>query len=150
MTKAVISSSVLSRVAFLLITLWAGSLWTVCGLVAPSLFAMLDHRLAGQLAAYFFLVETWIGVVVGTTVVLLNLAQKYWLPSRWPVLIAAGLPLLSHLALGPLMERARLRGDMSRFGLLHGVAGGCFVAACIALLVLIWKLSARPINPPAG
>jgi len=134
----------MSRVASILIAFWAGSLWTICGLVAPSLFAVLeDRKLAGQLAARFFLIETWIGVAIGAVLLGLSFSGKLMLPARSLVVVAAALPLVSHLLLGPLMERARAAGDMARFGILHGIAGACFLMACLAMLVVVWKFS-RP------
>lgn len=134
----------MSRVAAILIAFWAGSLWTICGLVAPSLFAVLeDRRLAGQLAARFFLIETWIGVAIGAVLLVLSFSGKLVLPARSLVGVAAALPLASHLLLGPLMERAREAGDMARFGILHGIAGACFLIACLAVLVAVWKFN-RP------
>lgn len=134
----------MSRVASILIAFWAGSLWTICGLVAPSLFAVLeDRKLAGQLAARFFLIETWIGVAMGAVLLGLSFSGKLVLPARSLVVVAAALPLVSHLLLGPLMERARAAGDMARFGILHGIAGACFLMACLAMLVVVWKFS-RP------
>jgi Domain of unknown function (DUF4149) len=136
----------MSRVASVLIAFWAGSLWTICGLVAPSLFAALeDRKLAGQLAARFFLIETWIGVVIGAVLLGLSFSGKLALPARSFVVVAAALPLASHLLLGPLMERARAAGDMARFGVLHGIAGACFLISCLAMLVVLWKF-----NRPAG
>lgn len=140
----------LARAAGLLITFWAGSLWAICALVAPTLFRILENRrLAGQLAATFFNALTWIGVAVATVLLVLNLAGKLALPSgkrlsgRGLILITAGLPLASHLILGPLMDQARAAGNMARFGMLHGVAGACFVLACISAALLVWKFN-RP------
>ena len=139
-----IASPLLSRLAALLITCWAGSLWTICGLVAPTLFEVLDDRQsAGQLAGRFFHIETWIGVIIGGSLLGLNMAGRLALPGRALVWLAAGLPLASHLALGPLMDQARFSGDTTRFGLLHAAASASFLAACIALLILVWKFN-RP------
>lgn len=134
----------MSRLTALLITLWAGSLWTICGLVAPTLFAVLDDRhAAGQLAATFFFAETVIGMVIGSVLIAMNLARKVALPGIAPVIVTAGFPLGSHLILGPLMDQARAAGDMSRFGILHGIAGACFLIACAGAFVLVWKFN-RP------
>ncbi|HEY6642962.1 DUF4149 domain-containing protein [Povalibacter sp.] len=134
----------MSRVASVLIAFWAGSLWTICGVVAPSLFGVLDdRRVAGQLAARFFFIETWIGVVIGAVLLGLGFSGRLVLPGRSWIFIAALLPLASHVLLGPLMERARAAGDMARFGVLHGIAGVCFLFACIAMLVVVWKFN-RP------
>jgi len=134
----------MERLASLLITFWAGSLWTVCALVAPTLFRLLDdRRLAGQLAATFFTALTWIGVTVAVVLLAMNFAGRLPLLNRALVLITAGFPLASRLILGPLMDQARDAGDMTRFGILHGIAGGCFLIACVSAAVLVWKFS-RP------
>ncbi|HEY5807198.1 MAG TPA: DUF4149 domain-containing protein [Povalibacter sp.] len=140
------ASPFLARLVALLITCWAGSLWTICGLVAPTLFAVLDDRhMAGQLVGRFFHIQTWIGVTIGSVLIGLGVAGRALLPGRALIWIAAGLPLASHVLLGPLMDQARVSGDLTRFGLLHAAAGACFLAACIALVMLVWK-----INRPAG
>lgn len=140
----------LARLAGLLIAFWAGSLWTVCALVAPTLFRILESRqLAGQVAATFFNTLTWIGVAVGTVLLALNLAGKLVLPGGRPlsgralILVTAGLPLARHLLLGPLMDQARAAGDMARFMILHGVAAACFLVSCLGAALLLWKFN-RP------
>ncbi|HEY4366005.1 MAG TPA: DUF4149 domain-containing protein [Steroidobacteraceae bacterium] len=134
----------MSRVASLVITFWAGSLWTVCGVVAPTLFTVLeDRQMAGRLAATFFRAETIIGVVAGAVLVGLGLAGKLSLAGRLgKILIAvtAAAPLLSQVVLGPFMERARAAGDMARFGMLHGAAALLFLIACFSALLLVWRL----------
>ncbi|HKE96747.1 MAG TPA: DUF4149 domain-containing protein [Povalibacter sp.] len=137
------SSPVIARVASLLIALWAGSLWTVCGIVAPVLFATLERGVAGQLAGRFFLLQAWIGALIGGLLFVLNRAGKFQLPAQSLVWMAAILPLASHVLLRPLMDRARASGDMARFGLLHTAASACFLFACIALVVIVWKLNRR-------
>jgi hypothetical protein len=129
-----------------LLTIWAGSLWTICGLVAPTLFAILDDRsLAGRIAATFFNAVTWIGLAIG--VALLALIQLRRIQpikrSRTLIVITAAAPLLSEVALGPLMVRARGSGNMAQFGMLHGVAALLFLVACLGALALIVKFN-RP------
>lgn len=134
----------LSRLCVLLLTLWAGSLWAVCGIVAPTLFALLDdRRIAGQLATRFFLIETWMGALIAGALLVLSLTRKLVLPARTWIATAAALPLFSHLAIGPLMSRARAAGDMAQFAWLHGVSAACFLAAAVCLAVAVWKIN-RP------
>jgi len=136
----------MARLASLFIAFWAGSLWTICGLVAPTLFRLLeDRRLAGLLAAAFFNALTWIGVAVAAVLIAANLAGRLPQINRTLVLVTAGFPLASHLILGPLMEQARVAGDMARFGVLHGVSAICFLIACLSAAALVWKF-----NRPAG
>ena len=54
----------MTRLSAVLLTLWAGSLWTVCAIAAPVAFAVLDDRqAAGRVAATLFEIETWLGAV---------------------------------------------------------------------------------------
>ena len=126
-----------------LVTLWAGSLWTVCGIVAPQLFATLPERkLAGQMAARLFHIETWLGVVIAILLIALFAARKAFTTSKtilWLILLTAGAPLASELILGPMMDAARAANDMARFGMLHGVSAVLFFTACLTGLTLVWK-----------
>jgi len=134
----------MSRIASLVMTFWAGSLWTVCGLVAPTLFATLDDRqLAGQLAAMFFRAETYIGVIAALVLVGLSITGKLSLAGglvKTLIAVTVAAPLISQVLLGPFMERARAAGDMARFGALHGAAALLFVVACLSALLLVWRL----------
>ncbi len=135
----------MSRLLSFLITFWAGSLWTICGVVAPSLFRALDDRhTAGQLAACFFHIETFVGLGIGALLLILGaMSESSISSSRARILIAitAAMPSISQFALGAVMERARVAGDMSQFGMLHGVAGALFLIACISALLLVWEFN---------
>lgn len=128
-----------------LVTLWAGSLWTICGIVAPQLFATLpERRLAGQMAARLFHIETWLGVVIAIALLGLLAARRAFADSKtvlWLILLTAGAPLASELILGPMMDAARSANDMARFGMLHGVSAALFLIACVSALALVWKTS---------
>lgn len=137
----------MSPLIAILLTFWAGSLWTICGVVAPSLFAALDDRhTAGQLAARFFHIEAWVGLGIGTLLLVFgairagNLSTRH---ARILIAVTAAMPLISQFALGPVMDSARAAGDMARFGILHGVAGGLFLIACVSALLLVWRFN-RP------
>lgn len=129
--------------ATFLVTLWAGSLWTVCGIVAPQLFATLpERRLAGLMAARLFHIETWLGVVVAILLIALFAARHVFAGSKtilWLILLTAAAPLSSELILGPMMDAARAANDMARFGMLHGVSAVLFFTACSSALALLWK-----------
>lgn len=130
-----------------LVTLWAGSLWTVCGIVAPQLFATLPERkLAGQMAARLFHIETWLGVAVAILLIGILAARKAFAISKtilWLILLTAAAPLASELILGPMMNAAREANDMARFGMLHGVSAVLFLIACVSGLALVWKINRR-------
>lgn len=137
----------MNAVAAVVLTLWAGSLWTVCAIAAPVAFAVLDDRhAAGRVAATLFEIETWLGFVCALLLFAAAIVRKA-LAARvgppWLIAATAAAPLVSELALSPMMASARAANDMARFGLLHGVSAVLFVAAALGALVLVLRFS-RP------
>ena len=138
----------MSRVAAVVLTLWAGSLWTICAIAAPAAFAVLDRSGAGRLTGTLFLIETWLGAACALTLFGAALVHKPLaarLSPSWLIAATAAAPLLSELVLSPMMAAARAANDMSRFGMLHGLAAVLFVAAALGALVLVLRF-----NRPAG
>jgi len=135
----------MQRLLYILLAAWAGSLWTVCGIVAPSLFAVLpDRGLAGQVAGHFFRIESWLGLALGlVALVLLAKGAASWAKRvDYGVVVGTMLaPLASEAILRPMMAAARAAGDMQRFGMLHGVSALLFGVACLGALALVWRLS---------
>jgi hypothetical protein len=129
----------------LLVTVWAGSLWTVCLIAAPAAFATLpERRLAGLVVARLFNVETWLGVVMAALLIAVLAARKHLSKSVLSIiLLTAATPLISQLVVVPLMNQARAANDMAQFGRLHGVSAVLFFTACLSALALVWKLSRR-------
>ncbi len=124
----------------LLLACWAGGVWTICGVVVPGIFWLLaDRQQAGNVAAWFFYVVTWGGILLGCLYWMLQRDQLDRL-NRHCVLLAMGAPLFFFVVLRPWMNAARSAGDMTRFGQLHGVASVFFMATCVALGVLVWRL----------
>jgi hypothetical protein len=145
-------SSFLRFCSAFLVTLWAGSLWTVCVIVAPTLFSTLpERRLAGQVAARLFHIETWLGVVVAILLIGVLAARRVFETSKatlWIIVLTAAAPLASELILGPMMDAARAVNDMSRFGMLHGVSAVLFFTACLGALALVWQVNKAGISRP--
>lgn len=132
------------RLLSILIALWAGSLCTICGVAAPTLFATLDRHSAGKAAAALFTIETWLGAAFALAAfAALGADPKPPKLAKWLVALTAAAPIASELLLGPLMEQARAAQDMARFGMLHGLAAALFLAACVGSLVLLWSVSRR-------
>lgn len=134
-----------AQTARVLASLWMGSLWTVCGLVAPTLFAVLDdRRLAGDLAGEFFTLATWLGAGFGVALIL-TLARTADASRRlgfW-IAVTALAPVVSEAGLRPFMSVARAAGNMAAFGILHTVSAVLFLIACVGALFVVLKLS-RP------
>ena len=124
-----------------LLTLWAGSLWSLAAWVAPTLFyAQPDRHLAGMLAARLFTIETYLGIAVA--------ALALALPGRGKMLgllAAAALLAINEWGLKRYMEAARTHGAALGlgFGAWHGVAAILYVAAALAVLLVIWKQDFR-------
>ena len=119
------------------LVLWAGSLWSVGLWVTPILFsAQSDRHLAGVLAGRIFSIETYAGVAVAVCAALLPDRAKFVCGYLAAALLAA-----NEWALRPVMAAARAQGTAMglTFGAWHGVSAVIYVAACLALLVAVWK-----------
>lgn len=121
----------------MLLTLWAGSAWSLAAWVAPTLFsAQPDRHLAGVLAARLFGIETYVGIGVAALAALLPGRSHF----KWGY-AAAGLLAVNQWALKPLMAEAHARGAAAglSFGAWHAVSAGIYVLACLALAVPVWQ-----------
>jgi len=136
-----------TRLLLVVLALWTGSLWTICLIVAPSLFVMLgDRHTAGELAAHFFRLESWLGLGLGGAALALlargpeltRNAANYGLTT----VTVAG-PVSSEVVLRPFMDTAQTTGNTKIFGLLHGGAAFLFLFACLTSLILLWRVGAR-------
>jgi len=115
------------------LTFWVGGLWVAGYVVAPSLFATLDDRqLAGRLAGQIFQLVSYIGLVVGASLLLSVIVQKggSWLRDNRARIVML---MLVFVALGvgvlvPMMQELKLIGitpgseQAAQFARLHGAA----------------------------
>ena len=135
----------MSRLAAVLLTAWAGSLWTVCAIAAPVAFAVLeDRQAAGRVAATLFEIETWLGAVAALLLFACAAVQRSLaarLGPPWLIAATAAAPLVSELVLSPMMAAARAANDMSRFGMLHGISAILFVASALGALLLVLRFN---------
>lgn len=144
----------LPRLRTLVVTLWAGSLWTVGYLVAPVLFATLpDRSLAGSIAGSLFRAQAWLSLACGLLLLLLVWLNKTAdIKRTTSVLIVAMLVcvLVGYFGLQPFMAEIRAiaashGGEMdealrSRFGLLHGVASIIYLVQSLLAAVLVARI----------
>lgn len=136
----------------LIAALWAGSLWTVGYLVAPTLFATLSDRvLAGTVAASMFRSQAWLSIACA---MLLLVLLRFGMPDRRRTLLALVLAMLFctlvvHFGLQPMMgalrEAAGPGGVLesaakSRFGMLHGISSVIYLVQSGLAGVLVWKM----------
>ncbi|MDQ1834548.1 DUF4149 domain-containing protein [Massilia scottii] len=150
----------LARARLLLVTAWAGSLWTVGYLVAPTLFRTLsDSVLAGTIAGSMFRSEALVSLVCGVGLLALLALDKGVDAKRRRLLmlVAAGMLALmaaSTLGLGPMMaalKEAAPGGMMEpaarkQFGMLHGVSMVLYLIQSVLAGVLVFKNPAAPIT----
>ena len=145
----------LAKLRLLVAVLWAGSLWTVGYLVAPTLFATLSDRvLAGTLAGAMFHAEAMLSLGCALVLVaLLKFATPDWTPARRRTVLAlvaamALCTVVSHFGLQPMMAELRAAAGpggvmesaaKSRFGMLHGISSVIYLVQSFLAGWLILK-----------
>lgn len=158
----------LNRTRLLVAALWAGSLWTVGYLAAPTLFATLSDRvLAGTVAASMFRAEAWVSIACALVLLLLmwisagagsgaglfaSSAANYAAKSRRMVMIIVltmlACTLVSHFGLQPSMAALRAaagpggvmeEGARNQFGVLHGISQGIYLVQSLLAVWLVVK-----------
>lgn len=145
-----------ARTRLLIATLWAGSLWTIGYLVAPTLFASLPDRvLAGTIAGKLFRLEAWLSVACAFALIVLiqfesrsgNLKTRRYL--LWLVTGMLSCTMLGYFGLQPFMsalrEAAGAGGVMDaesrmQFGILHGVSSAFYLVQSLLAVALILKV----------
>ena len=124
-----------------LLTLWAGSLWVTGLLVAPALFALLDDRaLAGTLAGNLFTKTSYIGLLCGSVLLVLNSLHKRSNAWRMMLIITMlALVVIGQFVLSPMIAELRQQGlsETARFGQLHGLSAVLFLITSGLALVLV-------------
>jgi glucan phosphoethanolaminetransferase (alkaline phosphatase superfamily) len=144
----------LPRIRLLVVTLWAGSLWTVGYLVAPVLFATVpDRSLAGSIAGSLFRAQAWLSLACGLVLLLLVWLDKTPEIKRTAnVLIIAMLVcvLVGYFGLQPFMAEIRAiaasnGGAMDetlrfRFGIFHGLATLIYFLQSVLAMMLVIKV----------
>lgn len=125
----------------ILLTLWVGALWVTGFIVAPVLFAELDDRaLAGSLAGSLFTIISYLGLLCGGLLLLLNgLSLK---SINWRALVIVVMLLLvviGQFVITPMVVELRVLRltDTPRFGQLHGLASVLFIITSVLGLVLV-------------
>lgn len=137
----------------LLITLWAGSLWTVGYLAAPLLFATLpDRTLAGTIAGSLFRAEAWLSLACGILLLAIfrsdTTLQSRTICTRI-VIVMLVCVVVGYFGLQPFMAEIRAAAAQAggvmddamrmRFGVLHGVASIIYLVQSVAAIVLVLK-----------
>ena len=156
----------LARTRLLVATLWAGSLWAVGYLAAPTLFATLSDRvLAGTIAGSLFTSQAWLSIACAVLMLLLlwatkpgtrgifagsevNMAAKARRTLLMIVVVMLVCTLVSHFGLQPQMASLRaaagpggVMNDVARneFGVLHGISSAIYLVQSLLAAWLVVK-----------
>ena len=144
-----------------MVVLWAGSLWTVGYLVAPTLFLTLpDSVLAGTIAGRMFRVEAWLSLL--TALLLVSLYRVRGIEAgrsrraRDLILAMVCCTVFGYFCLQPFMAALRsaapggvLSGSSRvQFGVLHGLASALYLVESVLGAFLVrnhFKLLDEPV-----
>jgi len=126
----------LARPFRVLITLWAGSLWSVVWIAAALFRYVGDRHTAGFIAGRLFSVETYLGLAVAALALLLPNRGRFRFGFLAVALLASNEWIFKRA-----MNAAQAHGSALGlgFGAWHGVSALLYLAACLAVLVLVWK-----------
>jgi len=137
----------------LLVTLWAGSLWTVGYLAAPLLFATLpDRTLAGTIAGSLFRAEAWLSLACGMLLLAIFRSDTTLQSRAICIRIVIGMLIcvvVGYFGLQPFMAEIRAAAAQAggvmddamrmRFGVLHGLASLIYLLQSVVAIVLVLK-----------
>jgi hypothetical protein len=143
----------LPGVRLLLASLWAGSVWAVSYLAAPSAFAVLDSTQAGSVVGVMLTRLAWLSIVLAPLLglVCLRCADLDARRRRWIVGLAGGMlacSLIVFLGLQPMMaairEAAGAAGvraspQWGTFAALHGVSQVLYLVESVLGAILVIK-----------
>ena len=119
-----------------LMSLWAGSLWSLLWVAAVLFHFISDRHTAGLIAARLFSVETYLGLAVAALALMLPGRRRFL-----PAFVAVALLAFNEWILKAVMARALTHGGAAglTFGAWHGISAGLYVLACLCVVVMIYK-----------
>jgi hypothetical protein len=143
----------LANARLLLAALWAGSVWAVSYLAAPSAFAVLDSTQAGNVVGMMLTRSAWLAIALAVVLALLtaraadvDARRKRWLYGLIAGMLACS--LVVYLGLQPMMAAireaagpagVRASPQWGTFAALHGVSQVLYLAESILGAILVVK-----------
>ncbi|MCS0582740.1 DUF4149 domain-containing protein [Massilia pinisoli] len=137
----------------LLAALWAGSVWAVSYLAAPSAFTVLDSTQAGNVVGVMLTRSAWLAIALAVVLGLIvarardvDARRRHWLFGLIGAMLACS--LVVYLGLQPMMaairEAAGAAGvraspQWGTFAALHGVSQVLYLAESILGAILVVK-----------
>jgi hypothetical protein len=141
----------LANARLLLAALWAGSVWAVSYLAAPSAFAVLDSTQAGNVVGVMLTRSAWLAIALAALLGLLvaraadlDVRRKRWLYGLIAGMLACS--LVVYLGLQPMMAAiresagpagVRASKQWGTFAALHGVSQVLYLAESILGAMLV-------------
>jgi len=141
----------LANARLLLAALWAGSVWAVSYLAAPSAFAVLDSTQAGNVVGVMLTRSAWLAIALAVVLALLtaraadvDARRKRWLYGLIAGMLACS--LVVYLGLQPMMAAireaagpagVRASPQWGTFAALHGVSQVLYLAESILGAMLV-------------
>jgi hypothetical protein len=142
-----------ANLRLLLAALWAGSVWAVSYLAAPSAFAVLDSTGAGNVVGIMLTRLAWLSIVLAPLLALavsrsidLDAKRRRWLYALAGAMLACS--LIVYLGLQPMMAAireaagpagVRASPQWSTFAALHGVSQVLYLLESVLGAVLVVK-----------
>jgi tellurite resistance protein TehA-like permease len=143
----------LANARLLLAALWAGSIWAVSYLAAPSAFSVLDSTQAGNVVGVMLTRSAWLAIALAALLGLLtsratdvDARRKRWLYALIVGMLACS--LVVYLGLQPMMAAiresagpagVRASPQWGTFAALHGVSQVLYLAESILGAMLVVK-----------
>ena len=131
--------------------LWAGVIFGIAAIGAPSGFASLPPDAAGRVAGRMFMLEAYLSlaVAVGLLLMVRHLSRadaragrgSVFSPNVMLVLGTLFCTMFGYFATQPMMAAARAGQGAWSFGALHGVSAAFFGLKGLLALALAWRLS---------
>ena len=136
---------------WLAVAAWAGSLWTIGFLVAPTLFAVLDDRaVAGRVAGVLFERGAWVGIGCAVYVLTYRFSRfggaEFRRPVVWIAMAMLALILAGRFGVQPIMAGLREQAlaleiaqsvFRQRFATWHGVSSVLYLTQSLLAAALV-------------
>jgi len=147
------TTSTIANLRLLLAALWAGSVWGVSYLAAPSAFAVLDSTQAGSVVGVMLTREAWLAIVLAVLLFVLvgrstdlDAQRRRWL--AWCIGGMLACSLAVYLGLQPVMAAirdsagpagVRASPQWGTFAALHGVSQLLYLVESVLGAILVVK-----------
>jgi hypothetical protein len=142
-----------ANLRLLLASLWAGSVWTVSYLAAPSAFAALDSTQAGNVVGTMLTRLAWLSILLAPLLAVLawrsadlDAKRRRWLYALAGAMLACSLAV--YLGLQPMMAAireaagpagVRASPQWGTFAALHGVSQVLYLLESVLGVILVVK-----------